>query len=153
MLWFQESEPVSIHTLASAAFQIIHDLNAKNKGEPLLFDTDWIKNEYRREANNMIRHPANFFRHAGVKKESFVEFNPALTEGFFLFGIRGLRQLGTKEHILERVFLEWTRIHKPHLLSKKGREDLLSNVPVEYLETLQSATRKEFLDAFLAHQK
>ncbi len=31
-LWFNDGDPLSIHTLASAAYQIIYDLNKHQKG-------------------------------------------------------------------------------------------------------------------------
>jgi hypothetical protein len=51
-LWFHSGEPVSIHTLAAAAYQVVHDLNRRKKGPPLLLDNDMIKVEYRREYIN-----------------------------------------------------------------------------------------------------
>jgi argininosuccinate synthase len=44
-LWFNDGDPVSIHTLASSAHQIIHDLNRRNKGPDLFLDTIFIKEE------------------------------------------------------------------------------------------------------------
>ena len=56
-LWFADADPVSIHTLSAASYQIIHDLNRKNNGSDLLLDTIVIKDEYRREFVNEIRAP------------------------------------------------------------------------------------------------
>ncbi len=63
-LWFAEGDPVSVHTLAAAAHQIIHDLNRRNKGPDLLRDTKFIKSEYRNEFVSDIKSASNFMKHA-----------------------------------------------------------------------------------------
>ena len=77
-LWFADADPISIHTLAAASHQIIHDLNRKNKGPELLLDTMFIKDEFRQEYKNFMKDASNFFKHAdrgkmGSAKE--IKFN------------------------------------------------------------------------------
>ena len=64
-LWFCDKDEVSIHTLAAAAYQIIHDLKMK-RGElrDLLYDSDMIKDKYRNQPIKVIKRPQNFFKHA-----------------------------------------------------------------------------------------
>jgi hypothetical protein len=148
-LWFQESEPVSIHTLACAAYQIIHDLNAKNKGAPLLYDSDIFKEEFRHEAVDFIKRPFNFFKHAGVKKEQFIEFNPLSTIGYFMFAIQGMRQLGAPRHVIEDAFMRWIGFHRPNWLSDEGRKFISKHFPVEKLELIRSLSKPEFMRTYL----
>src|SRR5205814_1397104 len=42
-LWFSESDPVSIHTLVSAAHRLVYDINSKSLGLPMLGDTTNIR--------------------------------------------------------------------------------------------------------------
>src|SRR5438045_2665233 len=65
-LWFNDGDPVAIHTLAAAAYEIIHAVSATRdpNRRDLLFDSLVVKDEYRREANAWFRGPANFFKHA-----------------------------------------------------------------------------------------
>jgi hypothetical protein len=46
-LWFQNEDVVSIHTLAFAAYEVIHVISKKRNQyrRDLLFDSDWIKDE------------------------------------------------------------------------------------------------------------
>jgi hypothetical protein len=148
-MWFHEADPVSTHTLACAAYQIIHELNAKNKGPKLLFDADFIKEEFRPEANRLMKRPFDFFKHAGVKKEESIEFNPAMTEGFLLFGLRGLEQMGVKANDIDATFNYWTMIHKPHFLTSEGRKMFIDYVPVENIEAIRKFSRREFFEAFM----
>jgi hypothetical protein len=46
-LWFDDGDPVSIHTLAAAAYEILHTLARRKGAEDLLFDAHLIKDEYR----------------------------------------------------------------------------------------------------------
>ena len=58
-LWFFDKDEISIHTLAAAAYQIIHDLKV-HKGivRDLLYDSAMIKDEYR---NDRAIPKADFF--------------------------------------------------------------------------------------------
>jgi hypothetical protein len=48
-LWFKDEDPVSIHTLVFAAYEVSHSVSKKRdpNRRDLLFDTLWIKDECR----------------------------------------------------------------------------------------------------------
>jgi hypothetical protein len=48
-LWFEERDPVAIHALAYAAYEIIHAISKRRNPNrrDLLFDSDLVKDEYR----------------------------------------------------------------------------------------------------------
>jgi hypothetical protein len=152
-MWFHEADPVCVHTLACAGYQIIHELNAKNKGPKLLFDADFIKKEHWPEANRLFKHPFDFFKHAGVKKEASIDFNPSLTVGFFLFGLRGLHQMGVDEHDVDAIFRTWITVHKPQWLEANVREVLIHFVPVENWKEVRSWSKPQFFEAFMKARK
>jgi hypothetical protein len=52
VLWFNNGDAVSIHTLACSAHHIVHDINYLKGGMDLLYDSLIFKDEYRREAIN-----------------------------------------------------------------------------------------------------
>ena len=105
-LWFEEGDPVSIHTLACAAYEIIHVISKKrNRARDLLFDSLIIKDEYRREANAVLKKPANFFKHARNDADASIEFHPTISELFILFSILGLELSGEQKTDAERAFL------------------------------------------------
>ena len=72
-LWFNNGDIVSIHTLACAAHQIIHDLNSKQGGRDLIYDSIIIKDEYRNEACRLLREHMNFFKHADDDPDSEID--------------------------------------------------------------------------------
>lgn len=67
-LWAAEGEPVSIHTLAYSAHQVVHDLNRKAKGPHMLLDMPNIRKDRQSEFISMIKRDANFFKHADARK-------------------------------------------------------------------------------------
>jgi hypothetical protein len=85
-LWFNDGDPVSVHTLAFAAYEVIHAISEKRDPyrRDLLFDSFNIKDEYRREWNAHIRSNANFFKHADRDGEAVIDFKPSISELFFL---------------------------------------------------------------------
>src|SRR5690348_9499455 len=86
-MYFTHRDPISVHTLATSAYQIIHDLNHHKKGDPLIFDSDFIKDEYRKKFVGMMKDPGNFFKHADKRKSKgdAVIFNSRNSEFFILF--------------------------------------------------------------------
>jgi hypothetical protein len=147
-MWFNGDNPVAVHTLACAAYQIIHDLNRKKKGPPLLFDSDYVKDQYRKEAVALLKKQSGFFKHADFRKNGAteIEFETLTSDGFILFSLVGLRYLGHKSNVYERAFWIWTFIHKPHFMTDEGRKFFFDSVSVNDIEDLRQINKKKFLE-------
>jgi len=150
-LWFANSDPIPIHTLSAAAYQIVHDLNSHNKGPELLFDTKLIKNEYRADFTSAFKKVSNFMKHAErAKGDKFksIEFTPELNEQFILFTIFGLKYL--KENLIaeEIAFERWQMFQNPNLLPDAGKELFDHTFTAESIEKIRSIEKSEFLQAF-----
>jgi hypothetical protein len=76
-LWFTGGDPIAIHTLAFAAYEVLHHLSKKRDPfrRDLIFDTDHIKVEHLGDWNKLIRRHANFFKHADRDGDSVIEFD------------------------------------------------------------------------------
>ena len=64
-LYFNEADPVSIHTLTAAAYNILKDLSAKRIGSAMFVKgliLNFIKEEYRDEMHKKIYEAENFFK-------------------------------------------------------------------------------------------
>jgi len=86
-LYFSNGDPVSIHTLTAAAYNVIRDINDKRGGEPLLMKEqflDYIKEDHREEVKNKINEAENFFKHADRDHDSTIDFNPDASEMLIL---------------------------------------------------------------------
>lgn len=99
-LWIDDADPVSTHTLAFAAHQIIHDINRERKGPPLLIDMPDIRPEMRQEFVNIVKRAPNFFKHADGRKRhkppKKLEFDSDANMPLLAFSIIGLKALGEK---------------------------------------------------------
>lgn len=142
LLWFSEGDPVSIHTLACSAYQIIDDINHRNRGKELIYDSLVIKDEYRREYIAKIKADYNFFKHADKDANDNICFEPDNTPYFFLFSCLGLEMFGIKHKLPRMAFLAYFALLKPELLTEKGKNDYEI---VEYDRSqILSNSKKEF---------
>lgn len=150
-LYFQESDPIPVHTLACAAHQIIHDINQHRKGPEFLFDSIVFKDEYRGLAKKYLHKHYNFFKHANndPAPDGTIEFDPRGTEIFILTAIRGLSYLGIQLNAKHSAFLSYFAFHNPNLLTQKGIQLYVHSFPVDQLNEIRSLKRSDFLEIFL----
>lgn len=158
-LWANDGDPVSIHSLAFAAHQIIHDLNRRNGGPTLLLDEPSIRPEKKNEFANLIKQDANFFKHADnrtkgrIKPPVEIDFDVESNELFIAITIVGLQYLGQTLTELEIAFYTWYRINRPDLLTDAGRELFENSIPAQGAAALRSMEKKEFLKKFIKFQR
>jgi hypothetical protein len=150
-LWFNGGDPVSVHTLVFAAYDVLHHLAGKRNPQraALLFDWEGVKTERLTEWNRHIRKHANFFKHSNRDGDTVVEFNPAVNEGFILFAIRAKNLCGETQDDEESAFLWWQQITKPERLTEKGRKKVAESVPIESIEECRRMPKSEFFERFL----
>jgi hypothetical protein len=148
-LWFMEKDEVSVHTLAYAAYQIIHDINAHRRtAHEGLFETAMIKDEHRADWNKLVRKPANFFKHADNDPDGTVEFTPVSNLMFLTYGVHGLgfllQESGGVSSPQERIFSLWLVIHRPDFVTAGYRERLQGAIPAKEIERLRALSKPEF---------
>src|SRR5262249_9191903 len=141
----------SVHTLAVAAYEIVHAVSKKRdpNRRDLLLDTDFIKDEFRSEWTRLLRMHANFFKHGDRDPDAVIDFNPELTEWFILFAILGLRVCGERMNDEESVFLSWVQIHRPHFLTESGRQFIANTFSANTLAYVRTRPKREFFDEFM----
>jgi hypothetical protein len=146
-LWFSDGDAVAIHALALASYEILHAVSKKRNPSrmKLVFDSDFIPEEFRRDVNITLKKSANFFKHADRDPEAIIEFNPAMSECFIIFAISALQLCGESNGDEENAFLLWIHIHKPRLLTGAGEKQLID---VEHLPHLRAIAKNNFLDTF-----
>jgi hypothetical protein len=146
-LWFADGDSVSVHTLACAAHQIVHDINKKNKGAELLLDSSVIRDEFRKQYFSEMRKAMRFCEHADSDPDpnGTVEFAPAITDLFILFTIIGLERFGVRHTDLTVAFLIFYGIRNPRLVAKEFSD----RFKVENLASLPVVSKKDFLEHFL----
>ena len=81
-LYFAEADPVSIHTLTAAAYQVLSDINRARGGSPMLKEQapTWVQADLQDAARRRLNEAQNFFKHADKDHEGTLTFNPRPTE-------------------------------------------------------------------------
>ena len=149
MLWFTGGDPVSIHTLAYAAYEIIHAVSKRMNPSrrDLLFDSLVVKDEHRSDFNLVLKKHANFFKHGNKADETAIDFHPVASELFIMFSILGLSSCGAVRSDEEAAYLSWIQIHHPEFLTDQGRKVVDETISVESMEELRLLDKQEFLQA------
>jgi hypothetical protein len=141
-VWFEDGDPVSIHTLLAAAHEIIHRLYRSKGLVNLVFDSDLIRDEYRGPFSKLIKQAPNFFTHALYDSNAMISFNPEVNDLLPLFLIQALRDMGESLGMEERAYTFWMSLNKPDLF--RSNRSVFS---AEAAEKLIGTEKKEFFDA------
>jgi hypothetical protein len=149
-LWFNGGDPVSIHTLAFAAYEIVHAISKRRDPArmELLFDAPFIKPEHRREYAVAMKKHASFFKHADTDGEAVIEFHPEFSESFILFTVVGLELCGERKSAEETTYLLWFHIHSPEMLSQEGEKFIADTFPPHILKYLKGLPKAQFWKEF-----
>jgi len=150
-LWFQEKDEVSVHTLLTASYGVIRDVNRHRRTMfETLEETAFIKDEYQKDWVNLIRKPANFFKHATKDPDGEIEFAPITNVLYMLHAIKGLGELNELSSPLLRIVSIWFFIHDSRYLTAKGLESLKNKITVEQASELRPLTKKQFFEVMHA---
>ena len=149
-LWFDEADPVSAHALAFAAYEIFHSVSLHRNPyrRDLLFDSDWIKDEFRRDWLRHVKREANFFKHGDRDLEETLESNPDLTEFFILYASYARRLCGAPQSDEETLFSWWVQINRPTVLTDEGRKFIGDRIPIDMLGHFRRLTRRQFREVW-----
>ena len=152
-LWFNHGDVVSIHTLACSAHQIVHDINRKQRGRDLLYDSPIFKDEYRKEAVKHLKEYYNFFKHAEKDPSGIVEFDPIINEHLMMFTSLGLEILGQSPDEVRGAFNIYYSLRNPHLLTEKGKAKFIDAVPEESRKCVLSMPKEKFIEYYTLLRK
>ena len=135
-LFFEERDPISIHTLTCAALQILHD-HFDDVGQVwdhnLIFhyDSIYIKDEYRKEYAEHVHSVRNFFKHADRDLKAgrtSIEFNTEENAFYILEAARCLKIIEDRNYVFHpelRVFIGWYGLKYPDHFNDQGKQSLI----------------------------
>lgn len=138
-LFFEERDPVSIHTLSSAALQIINDhIKTLDYNTAIHPNSPYIREEHRKDWIAAINGPKNFFKHAdrdiknGINE---IDFETSVNDYIIYGAIHNLKNIDAKlyqDNIVFSVFETWFIHNHPELFNK----DMISS-PIKNLSNLE----------------
>ena len=139
--FFEERDPISIHTLTCAALQILHD-HFDDVGQVwdhnLIFhyDSIYVKDEYRKEYAEHVNKVRNFFKHADCDLKSgktSIEFNTEENAFYILEAARCLRIIEGSNYVFHpefRAFICWYGLKYPRHFKNEAIKSLFSGKDV-----------------------
>lgn len=132
-LFFVFGDPVSIHTLTSAARGLLRDL-AKADGREAGLDAGLlasVRPEKLKEVRGLLSEAQNFFKHADTDPDAVLEFNPTTSEAFLWDACVLYSALTGHKLPLLVLFESWFALSHPDLLEPAAQAVVsgLSAVP------------------------
>jgi hypothetical protein len=106
-LYFNEADPVSIHTLTGAAHEILSDLNSKVSGTPMILSDVLVKEERKKEFRQIMNEAKNHFKHADKDSDTVIDFNPEINETFIYDACAKYEQLTGEAVPYFRIYCGW----------------------------------------------
>jgi hypothetical protein len=103
-LYFHDGDPVSIHTLAMAAFEVGDRLAHKLDIEG--FIREYVRPEYRDEIRDRMKEAGNFFKHGSTDPGAVLHFDPSQSEIWLLAATMTVWHLGVTTPLL-MLFRGW----------------------------------------------
>jgi hypothetical protein len=144
-LWFDEGDPVSIHTLIAAAHGILRDINKKLGGPPMLSEpSQFIRPGKEKEVRRIMRAAANFFKHANTDPKGTHFFSARANEGFLIESCQVYAELAHERRPLMRLFTHYFKIHEPDLFLPDPAADPIPDTVLKEIRTLSK--RQFFFD-------
>lgn len=109
-LYFADGDPVSIHTLTAAAYNVIRDVTAKRGTTRMLVKDqllEYVKPESKKLFLGKINEAENFFKHADRDSETTLDFNPDMSEMLMVDACSQYHQLTGEMPPLFRIYIAW----------------------------------------------
>jgi hypothetical protein len=147
-LWFADRDAVSIHALAYSSHEIIHTLCKKRGVGDLMFDSSSVKDEYRSEFAKLVKEDGNFFKHARSDLDATRDFHPDRNIVFLTVAATGMSRLVGEVTDLEAAFMFWLYLQYPDWFPRNVVAE--ESIPADRLARIQSLSKKEHLEEFLA---
>ncbi len=127
-LYFREEDPVSIHTLVCAAYNVIRDVTKQQGGSPMLIKDElievYVRPGHEREARNVLNAAENFFKHADRDQLGTIEFDPDASAFIIWDAARGYFRITGEWTPLFQVFNLWFIAANEKIIKPEFKEKL-----------------------------
>lgn len=147
-LYFRSGDPVSIHTLTAAGYDILHGLSKTRGIKPFVKNTDMIRDEKKKKYLDMVNEAQNFFKHADRDTDKLYEFRPATTEFLIWDACQMYQQITTEIPKLMYIFNFWFFINNPGLAKDQDTEKKLTQIGTSFSINNRTDFFKEASDAY-----
>lgn len=143
LLYFNEADPIGIHSLTAAAHGVLRDLSSK-AGTHMPIEGSLLQElgpDFTKEVMLAMRRSQNFFKHADRDAESELEFWPQSTDLLLLDCAAKYFEMTGGQTILQKAYVNWCSVHYPQFwrgtkmagLVRKASKDFGAMGRVEFL--------------------
>ncbi len=139
-LYFNDLDPVSIHTLTCASHEILSSLNKRANGAPSIMSDHLILDPYKEEYRRKLTEAKSFFKHADRDPDALLSFKPEINEYFLLDACELYEILTTEKNTHFVIYRFWFKLQNPQFL----------NLPLGQLNTSQFAGKLDYYSRMLA---
>jgi hypothetical protein len=108
-LFFEERDPVAVHTITAAAHQVLTDVARHRNLQSIIKDRGGLKSEALRRHINNVNLAYNFFKHADRDPEGRININPLpeITEDLLMDAVYMLQALCPPLSAEGMIFWTW----------------------------------------------
>jgi hypothetical protein len=145
ILWSEYKDPVSIHTLAHAAYQILYDLNKHQNGPCMTPDSDLVNPAMLKDWKKSWKEWSNFLKHAEKDHNKTISFNPDINDMLLVDVVSSFSRITKKTSPTLQCFFTWMVVHHPPL------NEVLYNIVVEYdlIDNILGMDRNQYFCEYL----
>jgi hypothetical protein len=156
-LYFMERDPVSIHTLAGAARQLLVDINKYRGGKPLMTEIEALKEIVipgkEEELSRLFRKAENFFKHADLDPEATIDFSPEINEIVLLEATMKYHELTSETTPAMGTISVWFQARHPDIFTHEIFKQEEFKRAASWVKSLTKAQfYKEMISAALLHK-
>jgi hypothetical protein len=113
-LYFHSADPVSIHTLTAAAYNVLRNVKTHRGADFKMFkDADIIYPHMRKQYLHVVNEAENFFKHADRDPESTYAFKPDWSNFLLIDACEAYWRLTGERRPILTLYMTWFRIRHP----------------------------------------
>ncbi len=127
-LFFFDWDPVALHTVVTAGYEVARDLAHSNGIKKSIKDSPLLSESERKKFIDTVNYPQNFFKHADRDPLSKMAFRYRLIPLFILDAVLQYIAIGEELTHEMKVFLMWMQLKYPSLLRYKPVEGDLAQI-------------------------
>lgn len=125
-LFFERRDPLAVHTLVSAAHQVLADIGRQRGYAGVFRNPDIVKPGHEREVREAVAHAENFLKHADRDLDKELEFKPIATEVFLLDAIEIHRTITGESLVAFMLFSFWMAATYPEYFHESKWKDAVT---------------------------
>jgi hypothetical protein len=143
-LFFRSGDPIVIHSLSSAAYQVLRDLAKKQKIKSVIYDElmSVVKPERKEMIARILSEAKNYFKHADTDSEEPHKFYYKNTEVIIWDACVIYKRLTNEDVPIFTLFIMWFYMDKPQIIKSTELKD---NV-LKILKNFDTKNKSQFLD-------